>query len=85
MLIEYATQPEAREAIKGLDNTKFLEQTIGVDYAFVRPPPKEKGRGEGGRGGRRGGRARSRSRSKSRERERSRSKSEGKGEDVKMD
>ena len=87
MLIEYATQVEARAAIKALDGTKFLEQTIGVDYAFVRPPPKDKGRGGGG-GGRRGGKARSRSRSKSRDRDRSRSRSGsrgGKGEDVKMD
>jgi RNA-binding protein 8A len=86
-LIEYATQVEARAAIKALSGTKFLEQTINVDYAFVRPPPKDKGRG--GAGGRRGGKHRSRSRSKSRERSRSKSRdrADGKGreEDVKME
>lgn len=34
-LIEYATEKEAREAIKQLDNTKLLEQTIHVTWAFV--------------------------------------------------
>ncbi len=69
MLIEYATLDEAKAAIKGANDTKLLDQTITVDYAFVRPPP-ERGQGGGrggGRGGReggrdaRGGRARSRS------------------------
>ncbi|CZR55387.1 related to RNA-binding protein Y14 [Phialocephala subalpina] len=61
-LIEYPTLDEARKAIDGAHNTKLLEQTIEVDFAFVRPPPKEKG----GRGSGRPppkGRARSRSRS----------------------
>ncbi|ORY57164.1 uncharacterized protein BCR38DRAFT_461323 [Pseudomassariella vexata] len=60
-LIEYPTLQEARAAIDGANQTKLLDQTIGVDFAFVRPPP-----GKGNRGGRqshRGGRGRSRSRS----------------------
>ncbi|KAL9115892.1 MAG: hypothetical protein Q9227_000260 [Pyrenula ochraceoflavens] len=68
-LIEYPTQPEAKAAIKALNGTKLLDQTISVDFAFVRPPPQE-GKAKGGRGPR-GGRARgarSRSRSKSRSR-----------------
>ncbi|KAL1977542.1 hypothetical protein VTN31DRAFT_401 [Thermomyces dupontii] len=63
-LIEYSTLPEARAAIKALDGAKLLDQTIHVDFAFVRPPSNNKTRG----GGRelRGGRARSRSRDRSR-------------------
>ncbi|KAI1338335.1 hypothetical protein F5Y15DRAFT_386842 [Xylariaceae sp. FL0016] len=60
-LIEYPTLKEARAAIDGAHQTKLLDQTIGVDFAFVRPPP-----GKGGRGGPRQshrGRGRSRSRS----------------------
>ncbi|OKL56391.1 hypothetical protein UA08_08332 [Talaromyces atroroseus] len=64
-LIEYSTLPEASAAIKALDGTKLLDQTIHVDYAFVRPPPGSKGKGGGPKGGR-GGRARSRSRERSR-------------------
>ncbi|KAL4906569.1 hypothetical protein BDW74DRAFT_176886 [Aspergillus multicolor] len=63
-LIEYSTLPEAAEAIKELNGSKLLDQTIEVDYAFVRPPPSNKGK-SGGRGGR-GGRNRSRSRERSR-------------------
>ncbi|KAL2812804.1 hypothetical protein BDW59DRAFT_176904 [Aspergillus cavernicola] len=63
-LIEYSTLPEATEAIKALNGYKLLDQTIEVDYAFVRPPPSNKGKA-GGRGGR-GGRARSKSRDRSR-------------------
>ncbi|EXJ86895.1 hypothetical protein A1O3_03849 [Capronia epimyces CBS 606.96] len=80
VLIEYPTQVEAAAAIKALNGAKLLEQTISVDYAFVRPPPKDKGRGgkpserRGGRGG--GGRSRSRSKSKSRSKSRSRSRSQ---------
>ena len=35
-LIEYATEKEAREAIKGLDGTELLGQTIHINWAFVR-------------------------------------------------
>ncbi|KAJ9127945.1 hypothetical protein QFC24_000230 [Naganishia onofrii] len=37
-LIEYATKKEAEEAVKGANGTEFLEQTIHVDFAFVKPP-----------------------------------------------
>ncbi|KAH0538994.1 hypothetical protein FGG08_004443 [Glutinoglossum americanum] len=61
-LIEYPTLSEARAAINGANNTKLLDQTITVDFAFVRPPPGSAGKGgRGGRGGARGGRGRSRS------------------------
>ncbi|MCJ1449746.1 hypothetical protein MMC28_000074 [Mycoblastus sanguinarius] len=62
-LVEYPTQKEAKAAIEGANETKLLDQTIGVDFAFVRPPPKEgkTGQGRGGGKGGRGGRARSRS------------------------
>ncbi|EHL02268.1 putative RNA-binding protein 8A [Glarea lozoyensis 74030] len=60
-LIEYATLDEARAAIDGAHQEKLLEQTIEVDFAFVRPPPgKAKGRPPPK------GRARSRSRSPAR-------------------
>ncbi|KAH8423207.1 RBM8 family RNA-binding protein [Aspergillus melleus] len=68
-LIEYSTLPEASEAIKNLNGSKLLDQTIQVDYAFVRPPPANKGKSggqRGGRGGGGGGRGRSRSRERSR-------------------
>ncbi|RMZ77637.1 hypothetical protein DV738_g4293, partial [Chaetothyriales sp. CBS 135597] len=42
VLLEYPTQVEAQAAIEALDGTKLLDQTIRVDYAFVRPPPKDK-------------------------------------------
>merc|ERR1712000_799994 len=58
-LIEYPTLDEARKAIDGAHNSKLLDQTIEVDFAFVRPPP---GKGRGGRPPAKG-RARSRSRS----------------------
>lgn len=50
---------EAKAAIEGANGEQLLEQTIGVDFAFVRPPPT-KGQA-GGRGGRNSGRQRSRS------------------------
>jgi RNA-binding protein 8A len=58
-LIEYPTLDEARAAIDGAHNTKLLDQTVEVDFAFVRPPP---GKGRSGRAPAKG-RARSRSRS----------------------
>ncbi|KAI0467185.1 hypothetical protein F4859DRAFT_495368 [Xylaria cf. heliscus] len=82
-LIEYPTLQEARAAIDGAHETKLLDQTIYVDFAFVRPPP-----GKGGRGNRqshRGGRGRSRSRSpeggrdREREREREREQDDNEG------
>lgn len=59
-LVEYATQNSAKAAIAGAHDTKLLDQTIGVDFAFVRPPPKE---GKQERGGVKGGKGRGRSRS----------------------
>jgi len=59
-LIEYSTLQEARAAIDGAHNTKLLDQTLSVDFAFVRPPPGKGNRAPQGRGARR---ARSRSRS----------------------
>ena len=64
-LIEYSTVSEADEAVKSLNGSKLLDQTINVDYAFVRPPPSGKGKGGAPKGGR-GGRGRSRSRERSR-------------------
>ncbi|KAI9673595.1 MAG: hypothetical protein M1817_002231 [Caeruleum heppii] len=60
---EYATLDEARAAIDGANGTKLLDQTIAVDFAFVRPPPSGGTKTKGGRGatGSKGGRARSRS------------------------
>ncbi|EED16562.1 RNA binding protein (Rbm8A), putative [Talaromyces stipitatus ATCC 10500] len=65
-LIEYSTLPEAKAAIDALNGAKLLDQTLSVDYAFVRPPPGNKGKGGGNQRGGRGGRARSRSRERSR-------------------
>ncbi|KAA8911830.1 RNA-binding protein 8A [Sphaerosporella brunnea] len=62
-LIEYSTLPEAREAIDKTNNTKLLDQTIAVDFAFVRPPPGI-GSGRGGQRGK-GGRGNARPRSRS--------------------
>jgi len=51
-LIEYSTLEEARAAIDGAHETKLLDQTVQVDFAFVRPPPGKGGaRGGGGGGG----------------------------------
>jgi RNA-binding protein 8A len=61
-LIEYATLQEAKSAVKGANGEKLLEQTIEVDFAFVRPPPNKGGHG-GGRGRPSGGARRGRSRS----------------------
>ncbi|KIW53664.1 hypothetical protein PV05_09212 [Exophiala xenobiotica] len=88
VLIEYPTQVEAAAAIKALNGAKLLDQTISVDYAFVRPPPKDnKARAGAGKANeRRAGRdARSRSRSKSRSRTRSADRRRGGDRDDKMD
>ncbi|PVH93933.1 RNA-binding domain-containing protein [Periconia macrospinosa] len=64
VLIEYPTLEEAKAAIKGANGTQLLEQEIVVDFAFVRPPPPEKGRRAGRDNERKGGgRGRNRSRS----------------------
>ncbi|KAK4100734.1 RNA-binding domain-containing protein [Parathielavia hyrcaniae] len=47
-LIEYTTLEEARAAIDGAHSTQLLDQTVRVDFAFVRPPP---GKAAGARGG----------------------------------
>ena len=65
-LVEYPTQKDAKAAIEGANNTKLLDQTISVDFAFVRPPPAKEGKAGGagrggGKAGGKGGRARSRS------------------------
>lgn len=61
-MIEYDTLEEARAAIDGANGSKMLEQTVSVDFAFVRPPP---GQNKGSRGSRVGGGRRGRSRSRS--------------------
>ncbi len=35
-LIEYEKQDEALNAIKGMNGKKLLDQTIGVDWAFMK-------------------------------------------------
>ncbi|KAI9801915.1 MAG: hypothetical protein M1833_002230 [Piccolia ochrophora] len=60
VLIEYPTVEEARAAIDGANNTKLLDQTISVDFAFVRPPAGGQ-KGRAGRGGPKGNRGRSKS------------------------
>ena len=60
-LVEYPTQKEAKAAIEGVNGTKLLDQTLAVDFAFVRPMPTKGDQSKGVRGGRKGGRARSRS------------------------
>lgn len=55
-LIEYSTLSDARAAIEGANGEKLMEQTVNVDFAFVRPPPKS---GSGPKGGRKSERRRS--------------------------
>lgn len=57
VLIEYPTVQEAKAAIEGANGEKLLDQTISVDYAFVRPPPAKNA--SASKGGRKGGRDRS--------------------------
>lgn len=58
VLIEYPTLSEARAAVDGANGEKLLDQTVNVDFAFVRPPPSKTQAG-GGRGAKKGGRQRS--------------------------
>lgn len=48
-LIEYPTQSEAKAAIDGAQNEKLMEQTVNVDFAFVRPPQNKASGTKGGR------------------------------------
>ena len=43
-LIEYRTRDEAEAAIQALDGSKFLDKTIRVSWAFVKPPARGGGR-----------------------------------------
>ncbi|KAL2017395.1 hypothetical protein VTK56DRAFT_2238 [Thermocarpiscus australiensis] len=72
-LIEYTTLEEARAAIDGAHGTQLLDQTVQVDFAFVRPPPGKvdlRG-GPGGGGGRPAGRGPARGARSGRSRSRS--------------
>ncbi|KJE96742.1 RNA binding domain-containing protein [Capsaspora owczarzaki ATCC 30864] len=51
-LIEYNEMSEAQTAIEELNGTSYLDQTIGVDWAFVRPPAGARSSRRGGRGDR---------------------------------
>jgi len=75
ILIEYATLSEAKAAIEGANGTKLLDQTIAVDFAFVRPPP-QKTRAGGGNAPK-GGSGRQRSRSPGARAEREEREEEG--------
>ncbi|KAI4119302.1 MAG: hypothetical protein LQ345_000771 [Seirophora villosa] len=66
VLVEYPTQKEAKAAVVGANGAKLLDQTINVDFAFVRPPPKD-----GHNAGRKGERGRSGLKKAPRERSRS--------------
>ncbi|EMC99912.1 hypothetical protein BAUCODRAFT_354528 [Baudoinia panamericana UAMH 10762] len=59
VLIEYPTLTEAKAAIEGANGEKLLDQTISVDFAFVRPPPSKTPGGKGGAPRKSGGRQRS--------------------------
>ena len=58
--MEYSTQKEAKAAIQATNGTTLHDQTLTVDFAFVRPIPSKNEAGKGVRGGRKG-RGRSRS------------------------
>lgn len=63
-MIEFPTLDEAKAAVEGANGTKLLDQTISVDFAFVRPPPTKNNNNNQSRGGpARGGKSRNRSRS----------------------
>lgn len=65
MLIEFPTLDEAKAAVEGANGLKLLDQTIAVDFAFVRPPPTKNNNNNQNRGNgpARGGKGRNRSRS----------------------
>lgn len=66
VLVEYPTLDEARRAVEEGNGQELLEQKVVVDYAFVRPPPANKGRGrDAARGDDRRGSARGKGRSRS--------------------
>ena len=64
-LVEYPTQKEAKAAIEGVHGQKLLDQTLTVDFAFVRPAPKNEKGGGGGRRGAGGAKKGARNRSRS--------------------
>ncbi|QIW99526.1 hypothetical protein AMS68_005044 [Peltaster fructicola] len=39
-LIEYTTLADAKTAVEGANGQQLMEQTVNVDFAFVRPPAK---------------------------------------------
>jgi RNA-binding protein 8A len=63
VLIEFPTLEEAKAAVEGVNGTKLLDQTISVDFAFVRPPPTKASNNQSRGGPARGGKSRNRSRS----------------------
>jgi len=68
VLVEFPTKQEALAAIDGTNGKKLLDQTLAVDFAFVRPEDKVHGKARGGerrKEEKRSGRGRSRSRSRS--------------------
>ena len=58
-MIEYPTLEEAKAAIEGANGKQLLEQTLKVDFAFVRPPVNKNQAGP--KTGRKSNRQRSRS------------------------
>ncbi|KIV92380.1 hypothetical protein, variant [Exophiala mesophila] len=85
VLIEFSTQPEASAAINALNGSKLLDQTISVDYAFVRPPPKDANKARSGATANKGRRAAARSRSRSKSRSRSHDRTRGERDADKME